>query len=54
MYNGDFNNLLKIIKDLVINKILKTLFCESCTFEKQHKVYNKELLNYKIINSDKR
>ena len=54
MYNGDFNNLLKITKSLVINKILKMSFCEFCTFEKQYKVYNKKSLNYKITNLNKR
>ena len=54
MHNGNFNNLLKMIDNLIINKILKMLFCKLCTFRKQYKVYNKKPPNYKITNLDER
>ena len=54
MHNKNFNSLLKIIKGLIINRVLKMSFCESCTLEKQYKVYNKKLFNYRITNLNKK
>ena len=34
MHNKNLNNLLKIIKDLIINRILKISFCEPYTLKK--------------------
>ena len=54
MHNENFNSLLKIIKGLIINKVLKMLFYELCMFRKQYKVYNKKPSNYKTTNLDEK
>ena len=34
MHNENFNSLLKMIENLIINRASKTSFCELCTFKK--------------------
>ena len=51
MYNGNFNSLLKIIESLIVDRALKTSFCELCTLKKQYKVHSKEPFNYRTTNS---